>query len=151
VKEMSAKNMDRLDEFLDNLQEKIFDDARRAYGEKGFQRWRNPLYRGRMENCDAHARIKGKCGDTMEIYLKFGNNRIRHASYFTDGCASSGLCGSFAAELAIGKDPDELIEITGGSVLEAIGRLPEEDRHCADLAAETLQAAVANYMAGQKN
>lgn len=138
--------MDRLDEFINDLQEKIFEDARQAYGEKGFQRWRNPLFRGRLENCDAHARIKGKCGDTMEIYLKFKNNRVKKASYFTDGCASSGICGSFAAQLAIGKDPDELIEITGESVLKAIGRLPLEDRHCADLASETLQEALTNYM-----
>ncbi len=142
--------MDKLDEFLDSLQEKIFDDARRAFGEKGFERWRNPRYMGRMQNCDAYARIRGKCGDTMEIYLKFEDGRVRDASYFTDGCASSGLCGSFAAELAMGKDPDELIEITGKAVLEAIGRLPEEDSHCADLAAETLQEALTNYMARTK-
>lgn len=142
--------MDGFDEFVNSLQEKIFEDAKQAYGEKGFQRWRDPLFSGRMEDCDAHACIRGKCGDTMEIYLKFENNRVKQASHFTDGCASSGLAGSFAAELAIGKNPDELIEITGDIVLKAIGRLPDEDRHCADLAAETLQEALANYMTSQK-
>lgn len=142
--------MDSLDEFLNNLQEKIFDDAKQAYGEKGFHRWRNPCFMGRMENCDSFARIKGKCGDTMEIYLKFENNRVKEASYFTDGCASSGLAGSFAAELAIGKDPDELVDINGISVLEAIGKLPDDDRHCADLAAATLQEALSKYMSGHR-
>lgn len=31
-------------------------------------------------------------------------------------------------------------------ILEVLGGLPEEDRHCALLAAETLQAALDDYM-----
>ena len=138
--------MDELDEFIENLQQQIYDEAREAYGERGFQHWLNPRYIGRMADADAHARVTGECGDTMEIYLKFENNRVKDASYFTNGCGSSQLSGSFAAELAIGKDPDELTEITAESVLNHIGRLPEGDRHCARLAAETLQEALNHYM-----
>ncbi len=143
--------MENFDEFVNNLQEQIFDEAREVFGEKGFNRWRNPINNGRMEDADAQSRLKGECGDTMEIYLKFENNRVKQASYFTDGCASSSLSGSFAAEMALGKDPDQLTEITGESVLEKIGRLPEEDRHCAFLAAGTLQKALSNYMMGRKD
>ncbi len=143
--------MDRLDEFVNNLQESIFAEAKEAYGEKGFDRWRNPKYRGRMDDPDGWARVTGSCGDTMEIYLKFENGRVKEASYFTDGCASSALSGSFAAQLAIGKDPDELTEITGDAVLNEIGRLPESDKHCASLAAETVQEAVGNYLSGKRN
>jgi len=82
----------------------------------------------------------------MEIFLKFENDHVKQVSYFTDGCASSSICGSFAAELAIGKDPDELTDISGVTVLEKIGRLPAADRHCADLAAATLQEALSDYM-----
>jgi nitrogen fixation protein NifU and related proteins len=138
--------MSNLDDFIDNLQEQIFDEARQAYGEKGFDRWRNPRHHGRMADPDARSRLTGSCGDTMEIYLKFQNDRVADASYFTDGCASSGICGSFASELAIGRDPDGLAGITGDAVLETIGRLPAEDRHCADLAAEAVQAALEDYM-----
>ena len=31
--------MGNLDDFVDNLQEQVFNEAREAYGEKGFQRW----------------------------------------------------------------------------------------------------------------
>ncbi len=138
--------MENFDDFVNNLQEQIFDEARDAYGEKGFQRWRNPLFHGKIESPDGQARLTGDCGDTMEIFLKFENDRVKQASYFTDGCASSAICGSFAAELAMGKDPDELTDITGDSVLKEIGRLPETDMHCASLAAATLQEALSNYM-----
>ncbi|MFO7964118.1 MAG: iron-sulfur cluster assembly scaffold protein [Desulfobacterales bacterium] len=142
--------MSDFDDFVNDLQNRIFDEAKRAYGEKGFERWRNPLYNGRIAEPDGYARVTGKCGDTMEIYLKFENNRVKEVSYMTNGCASSSICGSFAAQLSIGKDPDELIEITGEAVIEEIGQLPEEDVHCAYLAAETLQQALSRYMSGRK-
>ena len=82
----------------------------------------------------------------MEIYLKFKDNRVSEASYFTDGCASSTVSGSFAAELALGKRPEELADISADQVLAAIGKLPEEDLHCTTLAARTIHAAVDDYM-----
>ena len=141
--------MGRLDDFVDNLQEQIFDEARDAYGEKGFERWRSPRYQGRMTDPDAHSRVRGECGDSMEIYLKFEYDRVKVASYFTDGCASSAICGSFAAELAFGKDPDALTDISGDAVLKEIGRLPKEERHCADLASAAVQEALNDYMKKQ--
>jgi len=142
--------MDKLDQFLDNLQEEIYDEAREAMGEKGFDRWRNPQFAGKMENPDAHGRVLGTCGDTMEIFFKFENNRVKEGSYMTDGCASSGVSGSFAVELTLGKTPEELADITGDDVLKAIGKLPEEEKHCAFLAAQTIQDALTDYMNSSK-
>jgi nitrogen fixation NifU-like protein len=142
--------MDNFDSFVQNLQEEIFEDTRKAYGEIGFQRWRNPLYQGRMDKPDAHAKVTGTCGDSMEIFLKFDDHRVKDASYVTDGCGSSTVCASFAAELAMGKDPDEIADVTGESILKKIGRFPKEDEHCAYLAAETLQEALHIYMTHSK-
>jgi NifU-like protein involved in Fe-S cluster formation len=135
-----------LDAFVDQLQEQIFDETRRAFGEAGFRRWRHPRYRGPLTDADAHAKVTGACGDTMEIFLKFEGGRVRDAAYLTDGCGASTVCGSFAAELAIGRTPDELTEITGDAVLEKLGTMPEDERHCAFLAAATVQEALGQYM-----
>ncbi len=137
---------DDFDALVENLQRQIFDETKEAFGETGFQRWRNPLYKGRLEDFDAHARITGHCGDSMEIYLKFKDDHVKEASYVTDGCGSSTVCGSFTAEMAIGKNPDQLSEITGEDVLKKIGKFPKEEKHCAFLAAETLQEALRIYM-----
>ena len=138
---------DKIDAFVAELQEQIFTETREAFGDAGFERWRNPLYRGPLNDADSHARVKGNCGDTMEIFLKFGDNeRICDAAYLTDGCGSSTVCGSFAAEMTLGRTPDELTEITGEAVLEKIGRFPDEDQHCAFLAAATVQEALSLYM-----
>ena len=101
---------------------------------------------GTIEDPDGYARVHGKCGDTMEIYLKFENERVKEASYRTDGCGSSNVCGSFASELAFGKTPDELLEVTGETILNKLGNISPEDQHCAFLAAETLQEALNDYM-----
>ncbi len=138
--------MNNLDEFIDNLQAEIFEEAKQALGERGFQRWRTPKFKGRMEDPDGYAKVTGECGDTMELFFKFENNRVSNASYSTNGCASSTVSGSFAAELTIGKDPDEIADITAENVLNAIGRLPKEDQHCAGLAARTIQEALTHYM-----
>lgn len=141
---------DKFDAFVEQLQEKIFDETREVFGEKGFQRWRNPLYRGPLDDADAHASVKGECGDTMEIFLKFDKNRVCDAAYLTDGCGSSSVCGSFAAELSLGKSPDELTDITGDTLLGKLGNVPKEDRHCAFLAAETVQEALRLYMMARR-
>lgn len=137
---------DEFDALVEKLQEQIFNETKEAFGETGFQRWRNPLYRGALQKPDAHARITGKCGDTMEIFLKIKNDCVIEASYMTDGCGASTVCGSFAAEIAHGKTPDKLIDITGETILKKIGRFPKENEHCAFLAAETIQEALKNYM-----
>ena len=140
---------DNFDDFVDNLQEEIFKETREAYGEAAYERWRNPRFQGAIADPDGHGRITGTCGDTMDIFLKFEGNRVIIASFLTDGCGSSGVCGSFAAELAHGKTPEELTDITGEMILDILGVFPEEEQHCAFLAAETVQAALSDYMQKQ--
>ncbi|MDM8537465.1 iron-sulfur cluster assembly scaffold protein [Desulfobacterales bacterium HSG17] len=137
------------DDFVNKLQAQIFEETKEAFGEDGFNRWRNPRYNGKLENPDAHAKVTGQCGDTMEIYLLFENDRVKQASYVTDGCGSSSVCGSFAVEAAIGKSPDEIVDVSGETILQRLGQFPKEDEHCAFLAAETLQEAVKEYMIQQ--
>ncbi len=137
---------DPLDDFVKDLQNQIYQETKAAYGEVCFKRWLEPLYMGRIENADGHGRVTGSCGDTIEFFLKFDGGKVADASFRTDGCGSSTVCGSFAAELSLDKTPDELIDITGEEILEILGGLPEEDRHCAFLAAESLQEALNDYM-----
>ncbi len=135
-----------LDGFVNGLQNQIMEETRAEFGDVAFKRWQNPLYVGAINNPDGHGCVTGSCGDTMQIFLKFGNNKVKQATFLTDGCGSSTVCGSFAAELALGKTPDELTEITGETILKILGSFPEENRHCAFLAADTLQDALNDYM-----
>lgn len=102
--------------------------------------------RGAMEGPDGNACLRGKCGDAMEISLKFSSNRVVDAKYWTDGCRMSGLCGAAAAKLALHKTPEELADIDYQTIEREVGGLPEEDLHCATLAAGVLQAALRDYL-----
>jgi nitrogen fixation NifU-like protein len=137
---------DDFDAFVRDLQEQVYEEARQEYGETAYERWRNPRYEGPLEAPDGYGRLTGSCGDTMEIFLRLRGDRVTEATYRTDGCGSSAVCGSFAAELALGRTPEEVTEISGESILHILGGLPEEDRHCAFLAAATLQEALESYM-----
>ena len=140
---------DDFDDFTRGLQSQIYEDTRKAYGQVAFERWLKPLYMGGMRDPDGYGRIIGTCGDRMEIFLRFEKDSVKEAMFQTDGCGSSTICGSFAAELAQGKSPEEITEITGELIISVLGGLPEEDRHCAFLAAQTLQEALDQYMKKQ--
>ncbi len=81
--------------------------------------------------------------------MKFENGKVKNASFQTDGCGSSTICGSFAAEQSLGKSPEEILNITGETILEKLGGLPEEDKHCAFLSVDALQEALNDYMIQQ--
>ena len=134
------------DDFVAKLQEQIFNETRAIYGEEVLSRWKHPKFMGRMTDASSIGRVTGPCGDTMEIYLQLEGDRIQKASFFTDGCGSSVACGSVVAELAIGKEFDEAGLIGGDTILEVLKGLPEEERHCAYLAAEALQIAIHEWM-----
>lgn len=139
-------NNKELDKLIDKIQENINLEAKRVYGEKGYDRWVKPLLCRVMENPDSSARLKGSCGDTMEIFLRITDGHVKEASYRTDGCASSSICGSFAAEMAMGKTMEEILDMNGDSILKKIGKFPKEEEHCAHLAISTVKEAVNLYM-----
>jgi nitrogen fixation NifU-like protein len=137
------------DALINKIQDEVFAEAKNALGEKGFDRWRNPRFCGVIDNAHSHARMKGSCGDTMQMYLLVDDDRVRQVSYITDGCSSSSIAGSFTAELAMGKTLTEVLDMSGIDVLDAIGTFPEAEKHCAHLAVSTLHEAVNSFMAAQ--
>jgi nitrogen fixation NifU-like protein len=138
-----------MEEFVQELQKQIYEETKIAYGEVVFERWRNMRYVGTLDHPDGYGILTGSCGDTMEIFLRFEGDRVTEARFRTDGCSSTAVCGSFAAEAALGNDPDEIMDITGEAILKMLGGLPKEEEHCATLAAEALQEALNDYMIRQ--
>jgi len=107
----------------------------------------NPRNLGEIQHADGFARVTGPCDDTMEIWLKVNNDTVNKAMFSTDGCGPSIASGSMVTEMARGKNIREAYKICGKDILEAMGGLPEESEHCAVLAADTLKAAIRDYLA----
>ena len=131
---------------FDELQELILADARNIYSETVIDHAMNPRNVGVMQNADGFARVTGPCGDTMEIWLRVKNCSIVQATFFTDGCGTSIASGSMVTEMAKGKSISEAQKTTQRDVLDALGGLPDESKHCALLAADTLKAAIRDYI-----
>jgi len=110
----------------------------------------HPRNLGDMKDADAFGRITGPCGDTMEIWLKVNGGVVITASFATDGCAATISTGSMVTELVKGKTIGEVLRVSQQDILGALDGLPEENRHCALLAADTLKRAVKDYLAFQR-
>ncbi len=110
------------------------------------QKW-NPTY-GTMDGPDATACLRGSCGDAMKISLRFKDGRVVDSKYWTDGCRFSNDCGAAAARLALNRTPEEIADIDYLAITAEVGGLPDEDLHCATLAAGTLQESLRKYFAG---
>jgi nitrogen fixation NifU-like protein len=105
----------------------------------------NPTW-GTIDEPDATAYVKGSCGDAMKISLRFRDGRVVDAKYWTDGCRMSNECGAAAARLALNKSPEELMDVSHLVIEHEVGTIPEEDRHCATLAAGALHECVKTFV-----
>lgn len=101
---------------------------------------------GPMDNADGHAKITGPCQDTMEYWVKIQDGVVIDVHYITDGCWSSIASGFTAARIAKGLSIQEAMGIEQEHVLKAMGGLPKESEHCALLAANTLKAALREFI-----
>jgi nitrogen fixation NifU-like protein len=133
------------DELVASIEETIQKEEREIYTERTLDDAYNPKNVGELENPDGAARVTGPCGDTMQIHLQVEGDTITDSKFITDGCGASTACGGFIAELAKGKTIEEASRIKDKDVLSILGGLPEDNVHCALLAANTLKAALEDY------
>jgi nitrogen fixation NifU-like protein len=140
---------EEFDNSFKELEQSIMEDMKKAYSEKTIDHFLNPRNLGRNTAPDGVGRITGPHGNTMEIYLKVKDGKVINASFWTDGCGCCIASGSMVTELAKGKSVLEAQNITQQDVLDALGGLPEDDLHCALLAANTLKEAIKDYLASK--
>ena len=132
---------------FDELEQTIMADMRKIYSEMVIEHFLNPRNLGELPQADGSGRITGPCGDTMEIYLRVKDGKITETAFWTDGCGTTIAAGSMITELAKEKSIAEAQRITQEDVLGALEGLPEENVHCAVLAANTLREAIRDYLA----
>ena len=135
-----------LDKFVQDLQKSILEEARKTYSERVIENFMQPENVGTIKNADGFAEVKGACGDAMEITLRIENDKITDVKFLTPGCGPTIACGSMATQLAKGKSVREAMKISPNDVIEGLDGLPEDNLHCAILAAITLQSAIARYL-----
>lgn len=135
-----------MDDLGQDLQSRVDAEALAHYGPEAFRRWKALPTMRRIPEAQAVGRVTGSCGDTIEISLVLDAETIISGAFFSDGCGASQVCASVAVELAVGKCVDAAYDITGADILAVLEVFPDEERHCAYLAAEALNEALHGYM-----
>jgi len=132
---------DDIDKIARNLQDAIF----KGYSEKFKEEFSNPQNIGKIENADSQVSITGVCGDTVEMYLAIKDGSIENIKFLTDGCGATIACASYVARTVKGKTIKEALLMKPEGVDSYFEGLPEESKHCAKLAIDTLKAALNVY------
>jgi len=136
-----------LEEATRKLQEEMERQVLQIYGPTVLDHWKNPRNLGLLEDPDGYARVTGTCGDTMEMSVRMDGDVVTACGFQTDGCGTTMVCGSAATWLATNRTFVEALgAVNTRGILELLGGLPEADVHCAELAAETLRRALAEYL-----
>ena len=131
---------------FDELEKQIMTEMRQIYTETVLDHAMNPRNIGTIPEADGFGSVTGSCGDTMEIWLRVRNDEIEDATFWTDGCGTSIACGSMVTEMVKGKKIAQALGINQDEVLQALRGLPEDSLHCALLAANTIKAAIQDYL-----
>lgn len=135
---------------FDELEKEVIAEMKKVYTETVIDHAMNPRNAGKINNADGFASITGPCGDTMKIWLKVNGSKIVDATFSTDGCSATVACGSIATEMIKGEDASQTLAISQSDILETLGGLPDGNLHCALLAANTVKAAIQDYMIMRK-
>jgi nitrogen fixation NifU-like protein len=126
--------------------EPVQQEMDKTYSEIVVDHALRPRNLGEMTAASGFGRVTGPCGDTMEIWLRVADDKVVAATFATDGCLATVACGSMLTELAKGKSVPQALGISQQDVLDALGGLPEGNKHCALLVVNTLGEAVKEYL-----
>ncbi|MHC1713737.1 MAG: iron-sulfur cluster assembly scaffold protein [Solidesulfovibrio sp.] len=142
----NAPEQDPLSMILDVFEQEQEAELIARFGEHGFHIWRDAPHRQRLLCPTAVGTVKGSCGDTISVALGIKGETIVETDFDTDGCASSLIAAATAAALALGKSLDDAVDIDEQAIVSAVGAFPDDDRHCAYLAAAAVREAVHYWM-----
>ena len=127
----------------------FFQDHSRNYLEMAFK----AEYSERIENPDGYGWKTGDCGDTVTFFLVHDpdDDRLAHIAFEVDGCRNTTACANTVVSLALGKPVAAAWEVTPEQIAAFLETLPEDHRHCAELAAGAFYRALADLKNGCRN
>ncbi|MBN2152942.1 MAG: iron-sulfur cluster assembly scaffold protein [Candidatus Lokiarchaeota archaeon] len=138
------------DEFAKELQQELIDEELREYNERIVELFHDPPNHGKLagEGVIEHSYL-GPCGDRMTFFLAIKDGTIEKANFITTGCGASVAAGAQATLLVEGKSIDEVLKIEASTIDDALGGLPADHKHCAELAVRTLRQALQKRASGR--
>jgi nitrogen fixation NifU-like protein len=107
----------------------------------------NPRNAGLMRDADGAGEDEYEaCGDLARFYLRVREGRAAEVRFQTYGCGPTIAAASAASELCRGWPIEDVVNLKAEDVESALGGLPDDRRHAADVAAGALRAAALDYL-----
>ena len=135
----------KLDEFIENLQKEIMKMEIEDHNERivslcyNPQNWGKPL----MEDITSFEEQRsGPKNYFLGLYFNIENNVIKKVNFLTDGCGVMIATGSQLTILIEGKTVEFAENLRAKDIDEALMGIPENEKHCLDLAIKTLKSAI---------
>jgi nitrogen fixation NifU-like protein len=110
---------------------------------------RNPINYGKIEDHDVTFHDSNPlCGDSIDIDMKFNDNKVSDIKFHGKGCAICMACSSVLTEITKGKTIDEVRKISKKDVLGELGleHLQAVRIKCALLSLKVLKSALYSYL-----
>ncbi len=112
----------------------------------------NPRNIGVIKNADGIGKAGDpNCGDYLIIYIDVEDYIIKDIKFQVHGCVGAIASSSMTTELAKGKPLMAAYAITEDDIINALGGLPEEKKHCSVLGELALKKAIVDFSKKQKN
>ena len=138
---------DKFDLYVENLQKIIFEEEIKEFNERIVRLYHDPKNWGKPldDEIIVSKTYEGPCGDTMSFFLKIKNNIIEKANFLTDGCGASVATGCQTTLLIENKSVDDAEKLKPEDIDAALNGLPDNHKHCTELAIRTLKRAIDDY------
>ena len=101
--------------------------------------------RNKPENYDGLGQKTGDCGDTITMYLQVKDGLVLQLCFEIDGCINTNACCNVLATMVEHHPVSAGWNITPAQIIEYLGTLPDDHRHCAELAVGTYYLTLADY------
>jgi len=118
------------------------------YTEAVIDHFNNPRNIGEMDEKEADGyALSGDplCGDQMKLWIRVESNRIADIKFKSFGCPGAIATSSMVTHLARERALEEALALTDDDVIEALGGIPENKKHCSLLGINALHSAIADY------
>ena len=138
---------DKFDLYVESLQKIILEEEIKEFNERIVKLYHDPQNWGKPtdDEITVSKTYEGPCGDTMSFFLKIKNNVIEKANFITDGCGASVATGCQTTLLIENKSVDDAEKLKPEDVDAALNGLPDNHKHCTELAIRTLKRAIDDY------
>ena len=85
------------------------------------------------------------CGDQLRLSLKISDGTIESAAIRAYGCPQTLAAASAMSEMIIGRQTNEVLQISRQEIADAIGGLPRNKMHAAALALDAVVSAIKKF------